>query len=415
MSLIKNSIYNLGGYIIPTLIAVPSLGIIARQLGTESFGIFTLAFAFVGYASIFDAGITRAVIREISIFRDDSDEQIRILSTSTVIVFTLGLFSSLLLFFFSDSLISLLKVSPSHITNATLSFKLLSLIIPVYLINQIYLAYLEGQEKFANINIQRSITSSFLALAPALASFVSPTLLSAVVGLIIARVFSLVFTYFICRNIIKDIKFKFYKTTFVRLIKYGSWLTLSNIINPFMTYFDRFVISSIMGASKIAFYAAPAEGVARLINIPCALTRALFPKLSYANNKEERLKLEKKSYAIISLLCIPIVVIGAIFSKFIMTIWMGADYAFAASTILQILLIGFYFNSIAQIPYSSLQAAGRSKATAVIHCIEILPYLCLLYVLTKLYGLEGTAAAWSTRTFLDFILLFYVSRKNESY
>lgn len=69
MSLLKNSIWNFGGYIIPTIVALPALGYIARELGAERFGLFALCTAIVGYASIFDAGLTRAVIREIAFNR----------------------------------------------------------------------------------------------------------------------------------------------------------------------------------------------------------------------------------------------------------------------------------------------------------------------------------------------------------
>lgn len=71
MSLIKNSFLNIVGYVVPTLVAIPALGYLARSLGAERFGIFTLAMALVGYAGIFDAGMTRAVIREIAIYRND--------------------------------------------------------------------------------------------------------------------------------------------------------------------------------------------------------------------------------------------------------------------------------------------------------------------------------------------------------
>lgn len=67
MSLIKNSSWNIVGYAIPAIFAIPALGFIARSLGTELFGVFTLALAIVGYASIFDAGLTRAVTREIAL------------------------------------------------------------------------------------------------------------------------------------------------------------------------------------------------------------------------------------------------------------------------------------------------------------------------------------------------------------
>ncbi|HHU7848382.1 TPA: flippase, partial [Escherichia coli] len=49
MSLIRNSFYNIAGFAVPTLVAVPALGILARLLGPENFGLFTLAFALIGY------------------------------------------------------------------------------------------------------------------------------------------------------------------------------------------------------------------------------------------------------------------------------------------------------------------------------------------------------------------------------
>lgn len=75
MSIIKNSVWNLFGYAIPTLIAIPSLGFLARGLGPEGFGVYTIAIALVGYAGIFDVGLTRSVIREIAIHRDNHHER----------------------------------------------------------------------------------------------------------------------------------------------------------------------------------------------------------------------------------------------------------------------------------------------------------------------------------------------------
>ncbi len=87
MSLIRNSIWNMVGYAIPSVVAIPALGYLARMLGTQQFGLFTLAIAIVGYASIFDAGITRAVIREISFFRDNSIEKNKVIATSIICIF----------------------------------------------------------------------------------------------------------------------------------------------------------------------------------------------------------------------------------------------------------------------------------------------------------------------------------------
>lgn len=410
MSLIKNSIYNIAGFAIPTIIAIPALGLLARQLGLENFGLFTLAFAVIGYASIFDGGVTRAVIREISIFRDNVVEQNKIISTASNTVVVLGVLAGFLLYIFSSELINLLKVSISNVDDVIYAFKLMAFIIPVYLLNQIWLAFLEGHELFFNINIQRTISSSVLAILPPIFCYFEPTLSNAILGLVVGRVFSFIITLILCRKIIIDSGFIFYSDTFKRLMAFGGWITISNIISPIMVYFDRFVISNIMGASKIALYTAPAEGVSRLGNVPFALARALFPKLSYCTDEVERTKLEKQSYLIISIVCLPLVIIGIIFSKFIMVTWMGGEYAGIPSTVLQILLVGFFFNALAQIPFSLLQSKGKAKTTALVHLIEISPYLILLFYMTHQFGIIGTAIAWSARMFVDLLVLFLISR-----
>lgn len=96
MSLIRNSIYNLAGFAIPTIVAIPALGLLARLLGPEA-GLFTLVFALIGYASIFDAGISRAVIREISLYREDKKEKYNIISTASLVVIILGLLALIIM------------------------------------------------------------------------------------------------------------------------------------------------------------------------------------------------------------------------------------------------------------------------------------------------------------------------------
>ena len=85
-------------------------------------------------------------------------------------------------------------------SNFEKSFKLLSIAVPVFLVNQIWLASLEGMERFANINIQRTITSSALAILPAIFAYYNHTLYSAILGLVIGRIASLTISFFSRKN-----------------------------------------------------------------------------------------------------------------------------------------------------------------------------------------------------------------------
>lgn len=99
MSLIKNSIWNIAGLAIPILIAIPSMGYLARSLGIEKIGLFTLAYAVVGYASLFDMGISRAVIRNVAIYAGNDNKINKVIGTSSCFVFFLSVFATLALFF----------------------------------------------------------------------------------------------------------------------------------------------------------------------------------------------------------------------------------------------------------------------------------------------------------------------------
>lgn len=406
MSLIKNSVWNLGGFIIPTLIAIPSLGLLARYLGTEKFGLFTLAFAIVGYASIFDAGLTRAVIREIAINRNSEEEQRKIMSTSTVSIGVLGCVAALFIYITIPSVQSLLNISEVNSSDTELAFKILALSIPVFLLNQVWLAYLEGHELFANINIQRIISNSCIAGLPTIFILYSPSLTMAIMGLLFGRLISLFISFLFCRKIITHSGLLFDQSIFKRLIKFGGWMTVSNIISPIMVYFDRFIISNMLGANQVAYYTAPSEGVSRALNVPSALARALFPKLSKASNKSEKMYLEKISYLLIAAVCCPMILFGFIYSQEIMVLWMGSEYADKPATILRILLVGFLFNALAQIPFAKIQAAGKAHVTAILHMCELAPYLVLLYFLSSNYFLIGVAISWSIRVVVDFFLLY---------
>ncbi|GJA48128.1 hypothetical protein KAM346_44170 [Aeromonas caviae] len=60
-----------------------------------------------------------------------------------------------------------------------------------------------------------------------------------------------------------------------------------------------------------------------------------------------------------------------------------------------------------------MQAKGYSNLTAIIHMIEVLPYLAALFYGIKTFGILGVAVCWSLRMAIDFLLLFYFDKKFE--
>lgn len=411
MSIIKNSIWNVAGYIVPAVITIPALGLLGRVLGAEMFGVFTLALAIVGYASIFDVGLTRAVIREISIFRDEREEKKKIISTASVLVIIMGMVAALILYFFSDAITNLLKISPALHLHVVNSLKILALSIPLFLITQIWLAILEGEERFGILNIYKSITGSLLSLLPVVFIYIKPELEYAIAGLVVSRLFCLIIAFFLCKGIVVEAKLSFSGPTLKRLLMFGGWITVSNIISPLMAYFDRFIVSNQLGASVVAFYTAPSEAVARLGIIPGAFARAIFPRLSASKSAHDRKRSKKLVTVLLLLITLPILLVGVVAGNWLMVLWMGPAFAGMSATVLAVLLVGFVFNSLAQVPFASIQSRGYARITAYIHLVELVPYLVLLFYLIKGYGILGAAYAWTIRMAVDYLLLSLFDRR----
>lgn len=409
MSLIRNSAWNLAGFAIPVLFAIPAIGFLARALGVEKFGIFTLAYAVVGYASIFDAGLSRAVIRAVAMNSSDEPKLIKILGASTIAVIGLSVVAAIILFLSANKLPEVLSISAEAQADAALGFKLLSLVIVPYLLSTVWFSYLEGESEFRKLNVLKTVTGISISVCPVLGVLYEPTFTAAVLGLLLGRVFTALIAY--CYGLGKYRKSIFLMDikTLKELLSFGGWITVSNVLSPVMVYFDRFFISSVVGAQSVAFYTAPAEAIARLLVVPMAVAKVIFPKLS-ARHADAHTQ-TVLAYKLLSAFSLLLAIFVCVFAKEIMFYWMGPSYIGDSVLVLQILAVGFVFNAIAQIPFAQVQAAGYSKVTAFIHLVEVAPYLLLLYWLVHVYSYIGAAIAWSIRVCVDLMLLAHFARK----
>lgn len=408
MKLIKDSLWVLLSIAIPAVIAIPAFAIINKQVGTELFGIFTLSFAIIGYASIFDLGLSRAVIREVAMNDNNANAITAIINTAFTMMSVLSLLAVLVIWGVSESLVGLLSVSDSYQNDVISGFKWLAVCVPFLLISQIFLAYFEGLAEFRALSLVRTLGNVLIVVLPCVASFIEPSFTALMLAMLLARVM-----VFLCSVgwIVQrmTVRLALDRQIAKRLLGFGGWLTVSTVVGPIMMYFDRFILSSIGGAKNVAFYTAPSELTMRMLSLPSAVSRTLFSRLSRTPNGREK---DIYRWGIISLgvasflFALPFFV----FAKEILVLWLGQEFAQSA-WVFRILLIGFVFNAIAQVPFTSLQAKGLSKQTAMVHCSELIPYIILLIFLVKYYGLIGVAVAWTLRVFIDMAVFLILDTK----
>lgn len=415
MNVKKNTLWNLFGSSVPMLIGIVAVPYIYYNIGIERVGILTIIWGLIGYFSIFDFGLGRAITQRISglpqMHVEHAERQeILIASTGVYLTLILGfcgaIFGFLAIKFFG---ISWLNYSTLFKAEIDLSFFLACLAVPATTTTAGLRGVLEGKQRFKEINL--------LKIALGLSNFLSPIAsillfgprLDCIVGsLLITRYIILIYHYVLVKEkiIFSKIFIKFDELK--GLLNFGGWMTLSNLISPLMVVADRFIIASMLGAAVVAYYTIPAEFMIRLLVLPAAITAALFPifsrNFSIGEIVQSRILYQKSAkiiFCIMGFIAIGVCVGGEIGLK----LWLGLEFAQQSSKIASVLAIGILFNSIAQIPHAYIQASGDARSTALIHLFESVLYLPLLLLLIQMEGILGAAIAWALRALTDLILM----------
>lgn len=413
MSLKRNTVWNLFGAGAPLFVGVFTIPYLISKLGVEAFGVLTLIWALIGYFSLFDFGLGRALTQQIAAKRSVGlTEQIpSLMKAGLLFTMTTGLIGGIFLAVLASKLSeSWLNISANLQESSLHSLVIASIGIPFTTATTGFRGILEAFEDFKTVNILRVILGVANFALPALTVFIyGPILEYTVASLIVARL-SILILHFLLVNkklsigwINKKLKFSDMRN----LWQFGIWMTISNVIGPLMVTADRFIISSVLGAAFLAYYTVPFEALIRILIIPGALTAALFPKITslIPIDLSAAKKMYVKSVSFVTIILIPVVLTTILGAHFGLSLWLGTDFADKAWLVTVILAIGICFNGMAQIPHAVIQAAGNVRLTALIHLMELILYIPLLFVSLKFFGITGAAVAWMLRAGADFFIL----------
>ncbi|MHB8143938.1 MAG: hypothetical protein ACYDGX_09835 [Thermoleophilia bacterium] len=105
----------------------------------------------------------------------------------------------------------------------------------------------------------------------------------------------------------------------------------------------------------------------------------------------------------------PITVLLIAFAPEGLSLWLGQEFADNGTRVLQLLAVGVFMNSLAQIPFVLIQGAGRPDITARLHLIELPIYIAALWWGVTRFGINGAALVWLIRAFVDMTFLFLMS------
>lgn len=413
--LARNTIWNLVGQGAPLLVALFAFPLLIKGLGTDRFGVLTLAWSIVGYFGLFDFGLGRAITKLVSekLGSGESEDIPVLIWTALALMGLLGLIGALVVASISGWLAHDILKIPQALQGETInSFYLLAFSIPIVVSANCLRGVLEAFQRFDLVNKVRIPLGILTFLGPLLVLPFTNDLFAVIGFLVAARFLTCGVLLMLCLQVVPGLRQKTKPETRMvwPLISFGSWITVSGIISPVMVYMDRFLIGAIVSLTAVTYYTTPYEVITKLGIFPAAIVGVLFPAFSLTmvvdSGRTERLFYRGINYIFIALF--PITLIIVTMANEGLSVWLGEEFAENSTFVLQWLAVGVFVNSLARVPSALVQAGGRPDLRAKMHLMELPIYIFTLWWLLGDYGIKGAAVAWVVRIGIDTLILFFL-------
>ncbi|MBI4535614.1 MAG: flippase [Ignavibacteriae bacterium] len=412
----RNSVLNFFGQIIPIIVGILSIPFVVLGLGIDKFGILSIASMLLGYFSLFDLGLGRSTTKFIAEeIGKGMTQQLRTLFwTSSTLSFSLGILGGLIVAALAPLLAeAVFRIPPELIDIAKATFLILAISTPLVLLSAALRGVLEAAQRFEYVNGVAVISSSLSFLLPVIGLAVGFGVEGIVVLLMASKLCSTLAYFLLCIRVFPILKqgvsldFKQVR----RVLTYGGWISISNVVHPVLVYLDRLLIGSLISIGAVAYYTTPYEMITKLWILPVSLTMTLFPAFSTLGtvSRRELTVLCSHSVKYLLLLIGPLVMLLILFAENILSLWLGIEFAEKGTDVIRILAIGILFDSMAHIPYALLHGLGRPDIPARFHIFELVLYIPLMWILVSSAGIAGAALACSIRVTVNSFLLFWAA------
>jgi O-antigen/teichoic acid export membrane protein len=404
------TVWNLAGNVVPLLVGLYAIPKLIAGMGGSRFGLLTIVWVLIGYFGIFDLGLGRAITQAVAqaLGSKREHEARELFWTGTTLLTVVGLVGAALFAVVGRPLLMRVFELPAELHDELhLALAWVAVAVPFVTLASATKGLLEAHGRFTMLNVIRIPYGALTFVLPLLFPASLQDLADLTAQLVVLRILLAGFQFVACRNLRLGTPIRPTRAVVGRLLKFGGWMTLSNVVSPLMSSLDRFVIGAFVSVSVVAYYTTPYEIVMRILVLPAALTTTLFPVLGrgLVEDTEGAKQLYARSSNVLAVVLFTACFVASAFGYDLMQLWVGGAFAEQSRGVLIALILGVLFNGLAYLPYTLLQSAGNARATSLTHLAEFVVYVPLLVLLVAKAGIIGAAVAWTLRALVDLALL----------
>ncbi len=404
---VRSIAWNYAGYIYQIGINVGLTSYIARRLAVPEYGLLLFVMSLSATLQLLDIGIPSVLVQAYvaASLSGGKDRFNDLLGTAFVALAALGALGALILVGLSMFLPGPFNIPPQYVHNASVIFIIAGFMILAGLPSTAIENAYQASHRFDRVNqIQVTCSTLQLVLTVAVMSSGYRTMALAIVQLVatVVRVLLLIVALPSSVPSGKLCLTRFQGSLLRPLMSLGKWTLLNKVCVYGLELVVWVALGTLGSMQQAAIFGLANKLPGQLWNLVDRGGNVFLPQLSRYSAEGDRTGQAQMFLTIQKLVSgaiLPFVVLGCVFARPLLQIWVGAQYASAAAT-MQWLLLGALAYAIAYPSLLVLYANAEIKKVTVITFWTVITSTAGCLLLVSHYGAAGLAAAMALSAIL---------------
>lgn len=386
--------------IISMLLAIFSTPYMIKYLDKEQYGASILFFQVLGYLSLFDFGLSTAVIRSMALIQpDENDTTVQdkinaLMSTSFIFSTLLGAVMLVIIFFISPFMPGVFNMRPDLHAPAIAIFLSLGIVVLTTFMQRSIGGMFFAHHRQALITTPSVIISTLsvlatvwlLSLGLGLWSFVYVNLVTAALNLAISFIMSRIYYPALV------IRLQYFDKRILKsLYSFGLFMFISGIATQIILSTDRIVIGKVVSLAAVAMFSITVRIPEVCLTLLSHVTFHASPALAEIVTTGDENQIQK-TYHRLSVLTMVLSIVAfwamIILNKWFIYLWVGKSF-FAGQDVLILALVIMLQQTMTRTGVFFLNAKGIARPISLMGVVEAVINLSVSIILGYLIGLPG--------------------------
>lgn len=411
---IKNTSLNIISYVYLAVAVVITIPILVKNLGIQTFGLYTIITSITPILSALDFGVTLAVIRYLALPDVSEEKKTKVWQTSFWFFAVVGTF----LFFLVIAIFYLYVFRLNSFSSIIDSerYPLMFIVALTVLVNHVnshLLTLPQAKQRFDIFSLNAFIAGTASTLITAVVSLFKPDLF-----LIFLTQFLGVFTTASILFLYANRQFpkfnfpRFSLDSFREVIGFGLKSFIGKVMSSVEANGLNLVIASYVSLQAVAYFSIPQSLILKAAGGISMLTLSLFPLSTSLLTKDGFPKLKKLllylQFAIVGLTFAGIGII-LFFGKPLLLLWLqNPDLVVHVYPILLILCVQLFFTSLTPMPTAVLEGMNLPQIPSFFAFLTVAIEFGLIAFLLPQFGVNGVAQSISIASVITVPLFLFI-------